>query len=397
MDYQTSAINFDLDLDRLNSDSAKWSYYPPDALPMWVADMDFLSPSPVIEALHKRAEHGVFGYGSESKRLRTILCERMYNRYDWKITPEDIVFLPGLVCGLNVVARAIGNPGDGVLVNTPVYPPFLSAPTNQGRLTHVAEQTPTLVDGHLRYEVDFDAFTDAIQPNTRLFILCNPHNPTGRIYSAAELARMAEVCAQHDLVICSDEIHCDLILNNARHLPIASLAPEIAQRTITLMAPSKTFNVPGLGCSFAIVQNSELRKRLQTTAGGIVPHVNVMGMTAAEAAYGDPASEAWLQTLVGYLRQNRDFLVNYIGRHLPNLRTTVPEATYLAWIDCRQTGIEGNPQQFLLNQGRVAFNDGKLFGQGGEGFVRINFGCPRATLREGLTRLRTALARVSAP
>lgn len=387
------AYNFDQVVDRRNSDSTKWKVYGADVVPLWVADMDFESPAPIRQALVERVQHNVFGYGWDSAMLRQVLVDRMQNRYGWKIQPSDIVFLPGLVCGLNVVSRAIGEAGDGILVNTPVYPPFLSAPPNQGKVTQTADQLVTLHNGHLHYEIDFDVFEQTIQSNTKLFILCNPHNPTGRAYTRAELQRMGEICLKHNMVICSDEIHCDLMLGGNEHVPMASVDPEIAQRTITLMAPSKTFNVPGLGCSFAIIQNESLRKQVEKAAMGIVPHVNVLGMVAAEAAYGDPECDAWLMALRQYLTANRDFLVKYVDTHFPNVKTTVPQATYLAWLDWRGTEIGGNAYKFFLEEAKVALNNGINFGQAGEGFVRVNMGCPRATLEEGLERMRKALNR----
>ena len=385
--------NFDEAVERRGSDSGKWSHFGPDVLPLWVADMDFAAPPPIVEALRRRVEHGVFGYGTEPVALREALCQRLDRLYGWSITPQDIVFLPGLVCGLNVVARAVGQPGDGVAITTPVYGPFLSAPTNQGRALHDAQLAASLVsrDGveHWTYEVDMDALERAVQPNTRLFILCNPHNPVGRAFTPQELAALAELCERHDLVICSDEIHCDLMLGGVRHTPIASLSPEIAARCITLMAPSKSFNMPGLGCSIAIVQDAALRQRLEQASAGIVPHVNVLGFVAATAAYTQ--CDGWLAELQAYLTANRDFAVSTIQQHMPQLRTTVPEATYLLWLDCRGTPFAGQPQQFFLEQAKVALNDGKWFGQGGEGFVRLNFGCTRATLVEALERMREAV------
>lgn len=383
--------NFDLPVQRRGTDSVKWSYFGPDALPMWVADMDFVSPQPIIDALQARVAHGVFGYGSDSDSLRAILVERMQRLYGWTIQPDDIVFLPGLVCGLNVVSRAIGAPGDSVLVNTPVYPPFLSAPVHQQRILQAVPLAQEVTGTRLHYSIDFDALAGAMQPDTKLFILCNPHNPVGIAYAHSELARLAELCAANDLVICSDEIHCDLMLGGARHVPIASLAPEIAQHTITLMAPSKTFNIPGLGASIAIVPNSELRKQVQHAAIGIVPHLNILGMVAAEAAYAQ--CDDWLQALLVYLTENRDFAVSFVEEHLPGVKTTCPDATYLLWLDCRATGIEGNPQEFFLTHAQVAVNDGSYFGEQGHGFVRLNFGCSRATLATGLEQMRQALAK----
>ncbi|CAN5457667.1 PatB family C-S lyase [soil metagenome] len=384
--------NFDEPVERRGSDSGKWHYFGADVLPMWVADMDFRSPAPIIKALHERVEHGVFGYGLDSPQLKTVLCERMQRLYNWTITPDDIVFWPGLVCGLNVVSRAIGERGDGVLVNTPVYPPFLSSPINQERTLNVAELDVQVKGQHLHYALNDRAFEAAIQANTRLFLLCNPHNPVGRAYTRDELTRMADMCLRHNLIICSDEIHSDLLLGGAQHIPIASLDPTIAKQTVTILAPSKTYNLPGLGCSIAIIQDAALRKRVQKAAEGIVPHVNVLGYVAAIAAYAE--CEDWLDQLRAYLTANRDFLVAYLAEQMPTLRTTVPEATYLAWIDCSQAGIEGNAQKFFLEEAKVALNSGAVFGEGAADFVRLNFGCTRATLQQGLEKMRAALENV---
>lgn len=374
---------------RRGSDSGKWRYYGEDVLPLWVADMDFASPQPIMDAIHRRVHHGVFGYGGESDELAAIFCQRMADFYNWTITPEDLIFLPGLVCGLNVVSRAVGDPRDGILVNTPVYPPFLSAPTNQGKSLNVAELAVSQEGNHLRYEVDFDAFEAAISPHTRLFLLCNPHNPVGRSYTQDEQLRMAEICARHDMLICSDEIHCDLLLDETAHFPMASLDPEIAQRTITLMAPSKTFNMPGLGCSLAIVQNPQLRAQINRAQAGIVPHVNLLGYSAAVAAYRD--CEEWRQALLVHLAAMRDLAAATITAQMPGIHFTLPESTYLMWLDCRQV-IEGNPQKFFLENAKVALNDGKSFGQGGEGFVRLNLGTCENVLTQALGQMQEALS-----
>jgi len=381
--------DFDRPPARRGSDSLKWQRYG-DALPLWVADMDFAAPEPVLAALHDRVRHGVFGYGAPPAELTEVLCARMAELYRWTVEPEQIVYLPGLVSGLNVVCRAVGEPGDEVLVQAPVYPPFLTAPGQQERHLVIAELTAETRAGRLYYTFDDDAFAAAIGPRTRLFILCHPHNPVGRAFDVEELRRLAALCARHDLTICSDEIHCDLLFDGRRHTPFATLSPEIAQRCVTLMAPSKTFNIPGLGASFAIIQNPELRRRFQQAMRGIVPDANVLGLTAALAAYQHGG--AWLRELLDYLAANRAFLVDAIDRTLPGIRTTVPEATYLAWLDCRDAGIPGNPHRFFLERAGVALNDGATFGPGGAGFVRLNFGCARATLAEGLERMGTALA-----
>jgi cystathionine beta-lyase len=382
-------FNFDEVIERRATDSAKWRYYGEEVLPMWVADMDFRSPEVVLQALHRRVDHGVFGYGVDSPELKDTLCERMARLYRWQITPEDILFLPGLVCGINVVSRALGNLGDGVLVNTPVYPPFLSGPLNQERTLHVAELAVQTNGQRLQYGVDFDAFHTAIQPTTAFFLLCNPHNPVGRAYTQAELLRMGELCLRHNLVICSDEIHCDLLLDGTVHTPLASLDGELADRCITLMAPSKTYNLPGLGCSFAIVQNAELRKKMHKASAGIVPHLNLLGYVAANAAYRQ--GDDWLSALCIYLTANRNRVVEFVEHQLPNVRVTVPEATYLAWLDLRELRLTDNAQKVLLDQGKVALVGGENFGQGGAGFVRLNFGCPRVLLEEGLARIRQVL------
>jgi cysteine-S-conjugate beta-lyase len=316
----------------------------------------------------------------------------MEQLYAWPVAPDEILFLPGLVCGLNVVSRAIGKPGDGVLVTTPVYPPFLTAPANQERELHSAQLAVEQHGQTVRYSVDYDALAAAIQPHTRLFLLCNPHNPVGRAYTQNELLRLADLCLRHQMVICADEIHSDLLLGETHHLPIASLDAEIAQQCITLLAPSKTYNLAGLGCSMAIVQNPELRQQLQVASAGIVPHVNVLGMVAAQAAYAE--GDEWLAALRACLTANRDLLVDFVTRHWPAVRLTAPEATYLGWLDFSALDLPETPQAFFLEQAQVALVDGASFGPGGEGFVRLNFGCPQALLVEGLTRMDRALRTV---
>lgn len=384
-------FDFDRVIDRQATNSIKWDAYP-DALPMWVADMDFTAPPAVIEALHARVAHGVFGYQMDAPGLRAVLCERMAHLYGWTVTPDQLLFLPGLVSALFLAARVLSEPGEGVLIQTPVYPPFHYAPLHYGRPLHTADLLATSQpDGTLHYEIDFDAFEAVITPDTKVFFLCNPHNPTGRVLTPDELARLADICARHDLLIVSDEIHCDLLLDDLTHTPIAALTPEISARTVTLMAPSKTFNLAGLGCSFAIIQDEALRKRVQAQLWGPMPHVNNLGLTAAEAAYAH--GEDWLRALLAYLRGNRDTVVDFVQAHLPGVRVTRPQATYLSWLDFRALGLpDDDAYRFCLEQARVALNDGKTFGASGVGYARLNFGTSRATLLDGLERLRTALA-----
>jgi len=379
--------SFDRCIDRRRFESLKWHRYDEDVLPLWVADMDFRSPEPVIRALHERVEHGVFGYGTEPPELRGVIVERLQLLYGWQVSPDALLFLPGVVNGLNLVCHAVGSPGDGVLIQTPVYYPILDAPAG-ARMTNDEMELTRRPDG--RYEIDLDLFERAITNHTHLFILCNPHNPVGRVFRRDELEQMAEICLRHDLLICSDEIHCDLVFAGHRHMPIASLAPEVADRTITLTAPSKTYNLPGLKCAVAIVQNPELREKMKATHSGLVNGANILGYTAALAAYRD--GRPWLEEVLRYLEANRDFLLQYVKTHLPGIEMGRPEGTYLAWLDCREADIPGNPQRFFLAHARVALNDGALFGQGGEGFVRLNFGCPRSTLADALDRMREALS-----
>ncbi len=380
-------MDFDFDSvpDRLHSDCIKWQYYSEDVTPLWIADLDFPAPPPVIDALRRRVDHGVFGYGCEPDHLRELLVERMERLYGWRIQPADIVFVPGIVTGFNVAARAFVPPGSGMLLQTPIYPPMLDVAANFGIQQHEMELTRG-ADG--RYSIDRDAFQAAIRPDTRMFLLCNPHNPAGRTFTPAELEAMGEQCLRSDVVVCSDEIHCDLVFSNGRHVPFASLAPEFAARSVTLMAPSKTFNIAGLGCSFAIIQDAELRKRYQAARKDIVSQVNILAFTAAEAAYEEGGP--WLDSLIRYLEGNRDYLAQFVAAELPGIRMGVPEATYLAWLDCRDSSIEGSPYRFFLDKAKVALNDGRLFGRGGAGFVRLNFGCPRATLAGALSRMKQA-------
>lgn len=382
---------FDEIIERRSSGCEKWNHYAEDVLPMWVADMDFCVAPAISEALHQRVEHGIFGYARPPMALTEAICARLLKRFHWTVTPEQIVYYPGVVPGFNIAARAFAAEGEGILMQPPVYGPILHAPEQGGRTAQMAPLVATFNGTTIRYEIDFDALEAAISEQTRVLLLCSPHNPAGRTFTRAELTQLAEICERHNLSIVSDEIWSDLTLGESEHIPIASLAPEIASRTVTHMAPSKTFNLPGLGLSFAVITDEARRERVQQAGMGLVPLANVMGSTAALAAY--TKGDEWLNDLRSYLTANRDAMVDYLAEHMPQLRTTAPEASYLAWIDCREAGIEGNPQVFFHDQAKVGLNDGAWFGPGGEGFVRMNMACPRSTLIEGLERMRRALAR----
>lgn len=380
----SSRFDFDKFVDRSDTASEKWDKYKGrDIIPLWVADMDFPSPPAVIAALQDRVRHGVFGYTAPPIALMETVGNMLSREYGWKVEPKWLTWLPGLVCGLNVACRTVGNAGDAVLTCTPVYPPFMTAPPLSGRLTVTV---PLQLHGE-RWEMDMDGLERAITPRTRLILLCNPHNPAGRVWSQTELENIAALAKRHDLIVCSDEIHSGLVLDpDKRHIPIAMLSPEIARRTITLNAPSKTYNIPGLGCSFAVISEQTLRRDFRKAMAGIVPHVNLLGYTAAQAAYQQ--GEAWRRELIAYLRGNRDLVLREISK-MPGLTCTPVEATYLAWIDVRQTGIE-QPAQFFEQAG-VGLSDGSAFGL--PGFVRLNFGCRRELLREALQRMHNALTK----
>lgn len=380
--------DFDTPVDRRDTDSQKWQKYAGrDILPLWVADMDFRSAPEVLAALHARIDHGVFGYARPTRSTIDAVVGAMCTRYGWTIEPSWLVWLPGLVVGLNVAARACAQPGEAVLCNPPVYPPFLTAPSHQGRQVVVAPLTLD-VAAH-RWEIDWQALEDTVTPQTKLFFLCNPHNPVARVFHRDELARLAEFCLRHDLVLCSDEIHCDLILDDLPHVPAATLGGEIARRTITLMAPSKTYNLPGLGTSLAIIPDPELRARFLRATAGIVAEVNCLGYTACEAAYG--RGDPWRRALLAYLRGNRALLLDFAARELPGVQIEAPiEATYLAWLNVVALGLK-DPVAHFEKHG-VGLSDGRHFGANPGTYLRLNFGCPRATLLEALSRMKRAVA-----
>jgi len=382
-------FDFDRPIDRRQSDSTKWRTYAGDVLPLWTADMDFAVPPPVVEALHARVSHAVFGYCINPPELRDLIAERMWRLYQWRVEPEQIVLQTGVLKAFQSVASLAASGGGGVLVQPPVYPPILETARHIGS-SH--QEAPLVRRRDGQYEIDFDAFDAAITTSTRLFILCNPHNPVGRVFRRDELERLAAICLRRGVLICSDEIHCDLVFPGASHVPIASLSPEVSRHTVTLMAPSKTFNIPGLRCSFAIVQDPDLRGRVAGDHGGDFAEVNNLGLVAATAAYRD--GQPWLDQVLRYLDANRNVVVEFVRRELPGVTTVAPEATYLAWLDFRKSAIAGDPYEFFLRQSRVALSSGLSFGAGGEGFARLNFACPRAVLMDALARMKQAMEAV---
>ncbi|HAV76460.1 MAG TPA: putative C-S lyase [Anaerolineae bacterium] len=367
----------------------KWTYYPKDVLPMWVADMDFPAPIPILNELHRVVDQGVLGYEIPSKSLSETVAARMDHLYQWKVRPESVVTVTGIVSGFNVAARVFCSLKKGVLIQTPVFNEFHEVKNNIG-IPQIDVPLVKSVDGNiLHYEIDWDVFRKQVK-KAGMFLLCNPHNPLGIIFSHKDLLRMAEFCIENGVVIVSDEIHSELLLGGNQFTPMAKLSPEIAKHTITLVSPSKTFNVPGLFCGFAIIQNKELRERYKKEVEHLRLHVNSMGLHAAQVAFSGQC-DGWLRELRRYLTANRDFLVKYITENMPNVRTTISEATYLGWLDFTRTGIKGSPYKYLIKNAKVALSEGKIFGSDGKGHTRINFGTSRKILKQGLDRIRRAL------
>lgn len=382
--------NFDKFVERRETDSMKWRIYPKDVLPLWVADTDFEVEPKIIEAIQERLKHPIFGYAVVNPELVDTFKSRMDDRYSWSINRDAIVPVPGIVPGFNFALKAFVKPGESVLIQTPAYPPFFSSPAVNGlklvtnKLVYNAETE--------RYEIDFEDFEKRIKSeNVRAFILCNPQNPTGRVFTPDELRRMGEICIANDVLIISDEIHAEILFSGQRHTPIASLSPEIAKRTVTFMAPSKTFNIPGLACSVAIIENPELREAYGKILWSFSSGVSLLSQVGGMAAY--KYGGEWLQQINEYLEGNRDFLYDSIRSEIPEVRQTKIEATFLAWLDFSNTKIADKPQQFFLENAKVALNDGKTFGSEYGSFVRLNFGTSRARLSQALDQIFSAYRR----
>jgi cystathionine beta-lyase len=377
--------DFDTIFSRRGSDSVKWNRYPEDVLPLWVADMDFPTPEFIIEAIRKRLDHPFFGYGSYSIEVIESICLWLMKRHNWQVEPEHILLMPGVVSGFHWAVHSLLKPGESFIFQTPVYPPFFRVADNAS----VQEIKVPFVEGMNQYEIDFDLIERNIQSNSSLFLLCNPHNPVGRVFTGKELGKLGEVCTRNNLWICSDEIHSDLVYEGSTHIPIASLSEEIAQRTITLMAPSKTFNIPGLHFSFAVVSNEEIREKMAKSKKGLLGYTGLLANAAAGAAYSN--GEQWLNLLLKYLEGNRDLALNFFKERIPEIKTFKPEGTYLLWLDCSELQLNTEPYQFFLDKAKLGFNPGKPFGVSGSNHVRLNFGCPRSILEQALERMAYAI------
>jgi cystathionine beta-lyase len=370
----------------------KWTLYPKDILPMWVADMDFPAPRPILNELHNVVDQGVLGYELSGRTLQETVVARMDRLYGWKIKPEAVVTVTGIVSGFSVAARVFGSTKKGVLIQTPVYNEFHEVKNNVGIPQIDAPLAKSIKGNILHYEMDWDVFEKQVK-KAGIFLLCNPHNPLGIIFTRKELARMAEICLRNNVLIVSDEIHSELLLNGNKFTPMAKISSEVARNTITLIAPSKTFNVPGLFCGFAIIPDNELREKYVKEVEHLRLHVSSMGLHAARIAFSGQC-DGWLRELRRYLTANRDFVVDYVTRYMPNVRTSIPDATYLGWLDFTETQIQGSPFEFFKEKAKVALSDGKIFGKEGEGHLRLNFGTSRRILKQGLDRMRKALNKI---
>lgn len=387
--------NFDFDkvIDRSKSSSVKWDstenvFGTADVLPMWVADMDFQPPKAVCDALKDRIDHGVFGYTFVPFSVTEALQLWLKNRHGWEIEKSSVLYSEGVVPSISTAIRAFTEKGDKVLVHSPVYTPFFNMVKNNDR---------TLITSNLfyknnRYELDFEDFEEKLKDGVKLFILCNPHNPGGRVWTNAELEKLGDLCVKHDCLIVSDEIHSDLVFKPNVHTPIASLKEEFMNITATFVAPSKTFNLAGLQASAAIIQNQELKtkfKNIQQQQGFFT--LNAFAVAGMEAAYR--GGEEWLEQLLNYLHENMEIATEFMKKNLPALKPMHADATYLLWIDCRELGLSDEEmKEKLLYKGKLALEPGTKYGEGGEGFVRMNLACPRETLLEGLDRLKTAFS-----
>lgn len=376
-------FDFDQVFERQGTGSTKWSRYPAEVLPMWVADMDFAAPPMVIDALHKRLEHPMLGYSVAQDSLRAAIVADLWSKYGWRVEPQQILFLPGVEPGFNMALHALVEPQQNVVVQVPNYPPLRHAPGHWN--LNKVELPFTPLDGE--FHTPLAALRDALQGGGAL-LLSNPHNPLGKVFGRDELKAVADICIEQDAWIISDEIHAELCFDGRVHIPTASLGAEIAERTITLMSASKAYNIAGLKTSFAIIQNARLRERVNSARAGMVDSVNALGLEATRAAYSEAGP--WLEALKAYLQANRDYLVDAVKNRLPGITMTVPQGTYLAWLDCSGLGLD-DPQGFFLKEAKVGLSAGVDFGDDAGQFVRLNFGCPRALLEEGLARMERSL------
>lgn len=376
--------DFDTPIERRNTASYKWDIsHMKGVLPMWVADMDFKIAPEIIEAIKSKADHGVFGYALAPDSLVETVVERMQRLYNWQIQPEWLVWLPGLETSFALASSSLGEQGDGVMCLTPIYPPFYTGPRAAHRK---AVQCPLRFENQ-QWSIDYEAIEQALSedPSIKLLLFCNPHNPIGKVFTREELLKLGKFCLQRNLKICSDEVHGDLIFDDKPHIPFATLDPEFEDQSITLMAPSKTFNIAGLGCGFAIIPNAKWRQSFQISMRGNSAMVNNMGYVACEAAYR--FGENWRLELLNYLKGNLQLIDQALTGPLSELSWKAPEATYLGWIDARS--MQTSDPATIFKKYGLGLSPGHTFGA--KGWVRLNFATRRALLEEGLSRMEKAL------
>ncbi len=384
--------NFDEIIDRNHTDSIKYDmrkniFGTTDVIPFWVADMDFRTPDFIMKALRNRMKHEIIGYTAKPPQLTTTITEWLYNQHGWQVNKNWITINPGVVPTLAFCVLAYTRPGDQIIVQPPIYFPFFYVIENNGR--KIINNPLKLRNG--RYFIDFQDLRKKVSSRTKMIFLCNPHNPGGSVWRKDELLQLAEICAEYDLLIVSDEIHSDLILFGHKHIPIASLGKETAHRTITSLSTSKTFNMAGLSISYTVISNTRLRNELSNILGDFhLSYGNTAGLVTMEAAYR--YGEDWLRQLLDYLEGNINWLENFLQHRLPEIKLIKPEGTYLVWLDFRKLGMDQNDlSKFLIHKAGLGFSDGPSFGIGGEGFQRMNLACPRSLIEKGMIQLEQAL------
>ena len=397
--------DFDEVCDRVNTDCIKWDniqsmFGNKEVIPMWVADMDFPVAQPIVDALKKRAEHPFYGYTQPGPSVIESVVERMQQKFQWKIQPEWVVFTPGVVPALHAAIRALTHPGDEIILQKPVYFPFFPAITSSG--CQIIDNGLKLLNG--QYEMDYEGLECLFSPKegmrlvpsrVKALLICNPHNPVGRVWNKEELTRVGEIALRHYTVVISDEIHSEILFKGYRHTPFASISREFEQNCIVCMSPSKTFSLAGLEISSIIIPNRKLRDDFCNIRTGILPPPNLFGYTALEAAYRH--GDEWLEQVLEYLQENLDFLLDYFAKNIAGIKVIKPQGTYLVWLDCRSLGLDNSAlRNFMREKARVGLDDGFIFGSAGSGFQRMNIACPHSILKEALRRFEIAVKELTA-
>lgn len=384
--------DFDKNIDRRNTNSKKWNtlvetHDNKDILPMWVADMDFRVAKEIIDAFKNRISHGIFGYDLSPDSLYQSIVDWIMKRHDWNIKKEWIVLTPGVVPGLNLAALTFVKAEEKIIIQPPIYPPFFGVVKNNQR---TLVENPLKFNGQ-RYVMDFEGLEKKIDKNTKMLLLCSPHNPVGRVWDKKELERLGDICIKNNILIVSDEIHSDIIFSGYKHIPIASMSKELMMNTVTLMSPSKTFNIAGLYTSFAIIPNEELRLKYEKSIENLgIGHTNIFGIEGLEAAYN--FGEEWLEQVLEYIEENLNFAIDYINKNISKVKFNRPEGTFLVWLDFRELGLtQEELNDLMIKKGNIFLNDGITFGKEGEGFLRLNIACPRNILEDGLKRIEKAI------